>query len=63
MVAEGYILSTANRVGGLDYYMPRRICVSGYGLLGIRVNLDDIWLFSAKAALGRKLRACSSWKI
>jgi len=41
---EGYLLCTANRIGSLDYYLPKRICVSGYGLLGVRVNLDDIYL-------------------
>jgi hypothetical protein len=46
VLAEGYLLCTANRVGSLDYYLPNRICVSGYGLLGVRVGLDD--RFSAK---------------
>jgi hypothetical protein len=41
---EGYLLCTANRIGSLDYYLPNRIFVGGYGLLGVRVNLDDIWL-------------------
>jgi hypothetical protein len=41
MLAEGYLLCTANRVGSLDYYLPKRIYVSGCGLLGVWVNLDD----------------------
>jgi hypothetical protein len=41
---EGYLLCTANRIGSLDYYLPNRIYVGGYGLLRVRVNLDDIGL-------------------
>jgi hypothetical protein len=40
--AERNLLCAANWIGSLDYYLPRRIHVGGYGLLGVRVNLDDV---------------------
>jgi hypothetical protein len=49
VLAEGHILCTANRVGSLDYYLPRHICVSGYGLLSIGIDLNGIKLFNVKA--------------
>jgi hypothetical protein len=50
VLAERYILCTANRVGSLDYYLPRHIWVSRYGLLGFGIDLNGIKLFSVKAA-------------